>query len=80
MLAASTRACSRLASPHASSSAGAASAAALASSPLLGSGMSATERHPAPPGAGFGDTGRSCVAEDPQPRPCTSSGESRTAS
>ncbi|CAO2184986.1 unnamed protein product [Urochloa humidicola] len=78
MLAASTRACSRLASPHASSPAGAAAAAAaLASSPVLGSGMSALERQPASPGAGFGDTGKSRGADDPPPRPCSSSGESR---
>uniref|UniRef100_K3XHG7 hydroxymethylglutaryl-CoA lyase n=1 Tax=Setaria italica TaxID=4555 RepID=K3XHG7_SETIT len=81
MLAASARVCSRLASPHASSPAGAAAAAtaaaALASSPVLGSGMSALERQPAPPGAGFGDTGRGPAADDPPPRHCTSSGESR---
>uniref|UniRef100_K3YGT3 hydroxymethylglutaryl-CoA lyase n=2 Tax=Setaria italica TaxID=4555 RepID=K3YGT3_SETIT len=81
MLAASARVCSRLASPHASSPAGAAAAAtaaaALTSSPVLASGMSALERQPAPPGAGFGDTGRGPAADDPPPRHCTSSGESR---
>ncbi|CAO2198337.1 unnamed protein product [Urochloa humidicola] len=78
MLAASARrTCSRFASPHASSTATAA-AAVLASSPVLSSGMSALEKRPAPPGAGFGDTGRSSGAEDPPPRPpCSSSGESR---
>ncbi|CAO2180314.1 unnamed protein product [Urochloa humidicola] len=75
MLAASARrTCSRLASPHASSTA---TAAALASSPVLRSGMSALEKQPGPPGAGFGDTGKSSGADDPPPRPCSSSGESR---
>jgi len=79
MLAASTRVCSRLASPHASSlAAAAAAAAALASSPALGSGMSGLERQPAPTVSGIGDsTGRSRGADDPPPRPCCSSGESR---
>ncbi|CAL4976913.1 unnamed protein product [Urochloa decumbens] len=80
MLAVSARGCSRLASPHASSPAGAAAAAAaaaaLASSPVLSSGMNALEQ-PAPPGAGFGDTGRSSGADDPPPRPSSSSGEAR---
>jgi len=74
-----TRVCSRLASPHASSpAAAAAAAAALASSPVLGSGMSGLERQPAPTVAGIGGTtGRSRGADHPPPRPCSSSGESR---
>ncbi|CAO2203167.1 unnamed protein product [Urochloa humidicola] len=76
MLAASARTCSRLASPHASSTATAA-AAVLASTPVLGSGMSALERQPASPGAESGDMGSNRGADDPPPRPCSSSGESR---
>lgn len=68
MLAASTKVGSRLASPHASSSA-AAVATALASSPVLGSGML--------PGAGFGETGSHHAADAPPPLPCSSSGDSR---
>jgi hypothetical protein len=68
MLAASTKVGSRLASPHASLSAGAA-AAALASSPVLSSGML--------PGAGFGETGSHHAADAPPPLPCSSSGDSR---
>ncbi|AQK89352.1 Hydroxymethylglutaryl-CoA lyase mitochondrial [Zea mays] len=68
MLAASTKVGSRLASPHASLSAGAA-AAALASSPVLGSGML--------PGAGFGETGSHHAADAPPALPCSSSGDSR---
>ncbi|KAJ1283257.1 hypothetical protein BS78_03G114900 [Paspalum vaginatum] len=75
MLSASTKACSRLASPHAS--AAAAAAAALASSPALGSGMRALESQPAPLGAdGLGGAGRGRAASPPPP-PCSSSGVSR---
>lgn len=75
MLSASSKACSRLASPHVS----AAAVTALASSPVLGSGMRSLESQPAPLGAGFGEA-RSRAADaassPPPPSPCRSSGDS----